>query len=82
MAGNPTSSFENRYLRKDGSIAHITWSAWWSKADRSMFCVARDNTEAQRAKEEMRQVAARLTTTLESLTDGFFMLDHQWCLPT
>ncbi|HEX8311835.1 MAG TPA: PAS domain S-box protein, partial [Chthoniobacteraceae bacterium] len=78
MAGHPTNNFENRYVRKDGSIAHVMWSAWWSEADRSMFCVARDITEANRAKEETRQLAKRLTNTLESLTDGFFMLDPEW----
>ena len=79
MAGHPTTSFVNRYVRKDGAITHIMWSAWWSEADQSMFCVARDNTEAHQAKEAARESAERLTATLETLTDGFVTFDRDWC---
>ncbi|MDB6153287.1 MAG: multi-sensor hybrid histidine kinase, partial [Chthoniobacteraceae bacterium] len=78
MAGNPTNSFENRCVRKDGSVAYTMWSAWWSEADRSMFCVARDNTEARQAQEETRALAEQLSDTIESLTDGFFAIDREW----
>jgi len=36
--------FENRYLRKDGRVVHILWSARWSEADRARIAVARDVT--------------------------------------
>ncbi len=52
MAGKPTINFENRCVRKDGTITHIEWSAWWSESDRSMFCVARDNTERRKLEEQ------------------------------
>jgi PAS domain S-box-containing protein len=35
-------------------------------------------SERKRAERETRQLAARLTNTLESLTSGFFMLDRDW----
>lgn len=37
-----------------------------------------DITQARRAAEENRQLAERLTTTLEGLTELFFTLDRQW----
>lgn len=47
-AGQP--HFENRYVRKDGSLVHIMWSARWSEADQVRVAVARDVTERRRAE--------------------------------
>lgn len=55
MGGDPKHSFENRYLRKDGSVAHISWSARWSEVDQLRIAVARDITERKQA--ESRQAA-------------------------
>ncbi|WP_228894766.1 sensor domain-containing protein [Pseudoduganella aquatica] len=50
MDGQPNSRFENRYVRKDGSIVHIMWSARWSEADQLRIAVARDITASKRAE--------------------------------
>lgn len=55
MGGEPKLNFENRYLRKDGSVAHILWSARWSEVDQLRIAVARDITERKQA--ESRQAA-------------------------
>ncbi|OLF55573.1 sensor domain-containing diguanylate cyclase [Pseudomonas chlororaphis] len=55
MAGEPMPNFENRYLRKDGQVAHILWSARWSEVDQLRIAVARDITERKQA--ESRQAA-------------------------
>ncbi|MDB5796415.1 MAG: diguanylate cyclase [Paucimonas sp.] len=55
MAGQPRIGFENRYIRKDGSVVHIMWSARWSEADQLRIGVARDVTERKHA--EARQAA-------------------------
>ncbi len=60
LAGQSTINFENRYVRKDGTIAHILWSAWWSEADQSNFCVAHDITEAHQATAQARELTERL----------------------
>lgn len=44
VAGEPRPSFENRYVRKDGEIVHILWSARWSEADQCRVAIARDIT--------------------------------------
>lgn len=49
MDGGPLMHFENRYVRKDGRIVHIMWSARWSESDRLRLAVARDVTELRRA---------------------------------
>jgi len=45
MSGKPQPHFENRYIRKDGQIVHIMWSARWSAADQLRVAVARDITK-------------------------------------
>jgi len=45
MSGKPLPYFENRYIRKDGQIVHIMWSARWSAADQLRVAVARDITK-------------------------------------
>jgi PAS domain S-box-containing protein len=37
-----------------------------------------DITEQKRVQEEVRSLAARLTTTLGSITDAFYTLDREW----
>ncbi|MBW8329482.1 MAG: diguanylate cyclase [Thiobacillus sp.] len=49
VAGQPLLHFENRYVRKDGQVVHIMWSARWSEADQMRFAVARDITDRKRA---------------------------------
>lgn len=41
--------FENRYVRKDGKIAHIMWSARWSESEQIRVAVARDVTDRRHA---------------------------------
>lgn len=42
--------FENRYVRKDGRVVHIMWSARWSPLDGVRVAVARDVTARKRAE--------------------------------
>ncbi|WP_297835543.1 bifunctional diguanylate cyclase/phosphodiesterase [Pseudomonas sp.] len=48
-SGQAKSYFENRYVRKDGEIVHIMWSARWSAVERLRIGVARDITERKQA---------------------------------
>lgn len=50
MSGNPNSHFENRYVRKDGLLVDIMWTARWSEADQLRIAVARDITARKRAE--------------------------------
>ncbi len=55
MDGHPQPHFENRYIRKDGSLVDIMWTAGWSQADQLRVAVARDVTILKRT--EARQAA-------------------------
>lgn len=50
MAGQIHLHFENRYIRKDGTVAHIMWTARWSPHDQLRVGVARDITARKRAE--------------------------------
>ena len=39
------SNYENRYIRKDGSVVPVLWSGRWDETDRVYYCVARDGSE-------------------------------------
>ena len=51
MAGNPKLHFENRYIRKDGRLVDIMWSARWSETEQLRIAVARDITELKTGQE-------------------------------
>lgn len=54
-AGVVKVDFENRYIRKDGQIVHLLWSARWSASDKRRVAVARDISRSK--KIEARQAA-------------------------
>ncbi len=49
MEGRSHVHFENRYVRKDGQVVDIMWSARWSPSDRLRLAVARDITALKAA---------------------------------
>lgn len=51
MSGNARNLFENRYVRKDGSIVNIMWSAIWSEDHKLRIGVARDITKRKHAEQ-------------------------------
>lgn len=58
VGGEPQPHFENRYLRKDGKVVHIMWSARWSEADQCRVAVARDVTRRKQAESIQQAVFA------------------------
>jgi diguanylate cyclase (GGDEF)-like protein/PAS domain S-box-containing protein len=48
--GRRDPHFENRWIRKDGSVAHILWSERWSPEDGVRIVIARDVTARKRAE--------------------------------
>jgi diguanylate cyclase (GGDEF)-like protein/PAS domain S-box-containing protein len=58
VAGEVQPHFENRYIRKDGEIVHIMWSARWSEKDQHRVAVARDITQRKQAESAQQAVFA------------------------
>lgn len=57
MSGKPHIDFCNRYIRKDGGVVHILWSARWSEEEGVRIGVARDVTALRLAEAELRFLA-------------------------
>ncbi len=60
------SNFENRIIRKDGSVVDMLWSLNWSPEKRTFFCVAHDNTERKNAERMKQDFVAMLSHDLRS----------------
>ena len=78
MSGAHQPSFENRYLRKDGSVAHILWSARWSEDDQVRIAVAHDISERKR-NEAVQQALYAISEAAHSAGDlpGLFQQVHR-----
>ena len=57
-AGEHQYHFENRYIRKNGDVVHIMWSARRSETDQCRVAVARDITQRKRAEAMQQAVFA------------------------
>jgi PAS domain S-box-containing protein len=58
-AGINMTHFENRYIRKDGSLVPIVWTARWDAKDKIRYGVARDATEKKRSEKAFEIERAR-----------------------
>jgi PAS domain S-box-containing protein len=61
--GKKVTSFENRYVRKDGSHRVLEWTASPGLDERLMYAVARDVTERRHAESELRRLAGQLAAS-------------------
>ncbi|WP_116475164.1 sensor domain-containing protein [Zobellella maritima] len=66
ISGEPQPHFENRYVRKDGQVVNIMWSARWSEADQLRIAVARDITRCKHAE----QIQAALYAISEAVHEA------------
>jgi PAS domain S-box-containing protein len=55
--GKTTTSFENRYVRKDGSPRVLEWTSTPVVKERLMYAMARDVTERRQAEAELERLA-------------------------
>ena len=57
LQGEKVTSFENRYVRRDGSYRVLEWTSTPVLDEKLMYGVARDVTERRRAESELRRLA-------------------------
>lgn len=70
ISGEPVSSFENRYLCKDGSYRWMSWNCFPLPGEDLIFAVVRDVTGRKQAEEELRAYSQRLEKALEQLREA------------
>ena len=57
-AGRATTTFQNRYLHRNGAVVWMEWTAVMLPGDPLMYCVARDVTQRRAAEEDQAFLAA------------------------
>jgi diguanylate cyclase (GGDEF)-like protein/PAS domain S-box-containing protein len=75
---NTLQNFENRWIRKDGSIVHLSWAVRRANDRGLTYATARDVTESYRTQAELHRSNERLFSMLESIGDAFFAVDRDW----
>ncbi len=70
MKGAKTSNFQNRYIRKDGTIVPLIWSARWDENEKVMYSIARDASEKMDAESALQKSEAMFRTISENFPNG------------
>lgn len=74
MSGVDMTNFENNYLKKDGSLVSLVWSARWDKDEKLIYAVARDATEKKRAEHLLNVKERRFRALAENGADAIVIL--------
>jgi PAS domain S-box-containing protein len=83
MTGQALIDFENRYIRKDGSLVYMMWSAYWSEADKTLFAVGRDIAARKHAEQELlRHRDEQTRLILDTASDAFVAIDSNGKITT
>lgn len=75
MNGAHDPHFETRWIRKDGSVAHIMWSERWSPQDGVRIAVARDISEQKRS-EAVQNALLKISEAAHTATDLVDLFRH------
>lgn len=74
LTGEPKPCFENRWIRKDGQVVHVLWSARWSEEHQVRIAVAHDITERKQMEERLQHMAGH--DPLTGLPNRALLLDR------
>ncbi|NBC27230.1 MAG: PAS domain S-box protein [Bacteroidetes bacterium] len=77
MNGLETTSFENRYIRKDGSEIPMIWSARWDDEDELMYCVGKDAGELKEAERQLNLREERFRKLVQEGADMIAILSSE-----
>ncbi|MFL1896097.1 PAS domain S-box protein [Aquimarina sp. 2-A2] len=74
--GKPSTLFENRYRKADGSYIWLEWSATFFQKTGDLFAIARDITEFKEDKNELETLVRELSKRNRQLEDFAYIISH------
>lgn len=86
MASGTTTWHENRVIPipRNGRVDDVSWTCSLGPAFdddgrvQGVLAICQETTTQVAAEQRSRQLAQRLSTVFESITDAFFMMDRDW----
>lgn len=70
LNGLVTTNFENYYLRKDGVIVPVLWSAYWDNDDNIMYAIARNASKIKDTESMLAESEALLSESQRLAKNG------------
>jgi PAS domain S-box-containing protein len=70
-----TINFENKYIKKDGSIATIEWNSSWDAIEQLRYGVARDITQKKKNEIELIESNLRYNYVTKATSDAIYDWD-------
>lgn len=76
-------TYENHYIRKDGTIITMFWEGGWDKKDKLLYCTGKDISDRKKLEKielayhkKLQRANEQIEQFLERITDGFIGLDE------
>ena len=77
IAGANVTTFENRYIRKDGRIAYNIWSARYDEHSKILFCIARDGSDKISKEKLLLESEHRFKALVQEGSDLIGIIDEE-----
>ena len=82
---NPNKSFKVRVRKPDNLVGDFYWTDWefslfkdQQKKPIGILCLGHDITETEKISKQAKELAQKVETIIEEITDGFYLLNHEW----
>lgn len=72
-----TLNFENRYIRKNGSVCWLAWKAIYNKRDDTTYATARDITEQKQLLSDLQKARETADTANEAKSRFLANMSHE-----
>jgi two-component system sensor histidine kinase UhpB len=77
QSGHDLTNFENRYIRKDGNVVPLLWSATWDVENSIMYCVAKDATQMKALEKDLSKTRQLFQTFMDNSPLVGWITDEQ-----